>query len=189
MAYELGFDSEKRPVALYHRFDSQGKSQAFVARPDAEGHWTQRQISRWNFRWDFSGGGSQEEQLTLGEPSPVDGGNLSASFSTRLAGSGRWLLDGTSLELIETFPAPESELPGDFEKPVGTFPGLAVRMETSNSDAERWVLRWETLGPNRDMQYRDSPPPSELRLYQLPAGEAEGAKFPAKASPVKPTNP
>jgi BNR repeat-containing family member len=27
----LGFDGEKCPVAVYHRFDSEGKSQAFVS--------------------------------------------------------------------------------------------------------------------------------------------------------------
>lgn len=87
----LGFDNEKRPVALYHRFDSEGKSL----------------------------------------------------------------------------------LPEGFSKPVGTFPGLAIHTEISQSGADRWVLRWETLGPNRDLEYREAPPPSELRLYQFPVGEVK----------------
>ena len=169
----LGFDNEKRPVALYHRFDSEGKSQAFVARPDSEGQWLPKQISDWSFRLDFSGGGSQNIPMNLGAPSPVDGKNLLASFSTKSAGSGRWLLDGASLALIETLPASKSLFPEGFSKPVGTFPGLAIHTEISQSGADRWVLRWETLGPNRDLEYREAPPPSELRLYQFPVGEVK----------------
>ena len=173
IAFTLGFDSEKRPVVLYHRFDRVGKSQAFVARPDPEGRWMPKQISNWNFRWDFSGNGSQDRPMTLGAPSLADGKNLTASFSTKAAGSGRWLLDGTSLELIDTLPTSESKLPKNFAKPSGTFPGLAVRTQVSQSGGDRWVLRWETLGPNRDLEYREVPPPSELRLYQFPAGEVK----------------
>lgn len=122
--------------------------------------------------------------MSLGAPSPVDGGNLAADFSTKQAGSGRWLLDGTTLEKIDTLPAPKSTLPKNFEKPVGTFPGLAVRTRVSQSGGDRWVLRWETLGPNRDLAYRETPPPSELRLYQFPAGEADGTK--TQSSPPHP---
>jgi hypothetical protein len=189
MVQTLGFDREKRPVAVYHRFDSEGKSQAFVARPDPEGKWMPKQVSDWDFRWDFSGGGSQGRLLSLGAPSLAEGDNLLVSFSTKEGGAGRWLLDGKSLELIETLPALKSTLPGGFEKPVGAFPGLTVRTEVSQSGADRWVLRWETLGPNRDLQYRDSPPPSELRLYQFPAGEADGVKHPATENPAQPTRP
>ncbi len=180
----LGFDHEKRPVALYHRFDRKGKSQAFVARPDPDGHWISKQVSDWNFRWDFSGNGSQGRQVTLGAPSPAHGGNLLATFSTKQAGSGRWLLDGTSLELIDTLPGSESTLPQGAGKPAATFPGLAVRTEVSQSGGDRWVLRWETLGPNRDQEVREVPPPSELRLYQFPAGEAK-----QDPDPVKKTEP
>ena len=188
MTYTLGFDSAKRPVALYHRFDREGKSQAFVARPDQEGRWTLKQISRWNFRWDFSGGGSQASSITLDAPTPADGGNLLAGFSTKLAGSGQWLLDGKSLELIETLPASKSTLPEGFGTPVGTFPGLAVRTETSLSGGDRWVLRWETLGPNRDLENRESPPPSELRLYQFSVAEVKQDSDPVTKTKTSPTD-
>ncbi|MGL4401940.1 MAG: BNR repeat-containing protein, partial [Luteolibacter sp.] len=177
-AHTLGFDHEKHPVALYHRFDNVGKSQAFVARPDQQGHWVSKQISDWNFRWDFSGRGSQGRQITLGAPSLADDGNLTASFSTNAAGSGQWLLDGTSLELIDILPASDFALPKALETPTGTFPGLGVRTRVSQGDKDRWVLRWETLGPNRDLEYREAPPPSELRLYQFPGGKAGQDSYP-----------
>jgi hypothetical protein len=47
MCYNLGFDSHQRPVAVYHCFDKEGHSQAFVARPKADGKWQIRQESHW----------------------------------------------------------------------------------------------------------------------------------------------
>jgi hypothetical protein len=176
----LGFDHEKRPVAHYHRFDSKGMSQAFVARPESNGQWIPKQISHWNFRMDFSGGGSQNIPMNLGTPVPSDDGSLSADFTTKQAGSGRWRIDGKSLKLLENLPTSKSTLPEGFGKPVGTFPGLAVRTQISQSGQDRWVIRWETLGANRDLEYRETPPPSELRLYQIPI---EGAG--QDSSPVR----
>lgn len=172
-AFSLGFDSEKRPVAIYHRFDRKSNSQAFVARPDSEGHWMARQLSRWNFRWDFAGRGSQVIPVALGAPLLTDGGNLLVAFWTKLAGSGRWLIDGNTLEVIDTLPAFKSTLPKGFEITVGSFPGLAVRTKTSQAEGDRWLLRWETLGSNRDLSYRESPPASELRLYRFPVCEVK----------------
>jgi hypothetical protein len=182
----LGFDHEKRPMAFYHRFDSEGKSQAFVARPDPEGHWIPKQISDWNFRMDFSGGGSLNIPMNLGAPVPTDDGSLLASFSTNLAGSGRWRIDGKSLALLETLPPAKSVLPEGLGKPVGTFPGLAVRTRVSQSGKDRWVLRWETLGANRDLEYSEAPPPSELRLYQLPVGGMKQDSYPVKQIQIQP---
>lgn len=180
MVQTLGFDSEKRHVAIYHRFDREGKFQAFVARSDPEGRWMPKQISHWTFRWDFSGGGLQEGVIGLRSASPAENGRLLVGFSTKQAGSGRCLLDEKSLDLIETLPASGSTYPEGFEKPVGTFPSLAVRMRVSQSGEDRWLLRWETLGPNRDLQYREAPPPSELRLYQSPPGEEHSLSHPVK---------
>ncbi len=49
MTYELGWDAEKRPVAAYHRYDTNGRSQIFVSRADGRGNWQTRQISDWEF--------------------------------------------------------------------------------------------------------------------------------------------
>jgi len=167
MCYALGFDARHRPVAVYHRFDASGHSQAFAARPDADGKWQVTQLSDWNFRWDFSGGGSQVRQLTLGKPVADQSGNLLVEFSTREAGSGRWRLDGGTLEVLEVLPSKPTDLPGKFNKSVSDFPGMGVRTAVSNDGDTRWMLRWETLGPNRDLENREVPVPGELRLFEF----------------------
>lgn len=171
MTYALGFDQQRRPVAVYHRFDAAGKSQAFIARPNADGKWQVRQLSDWNFRWDFSGPGSQVRQVTLGRPTPDGDGNLLVDYSAREAGSGRWRIDGKTLAVLAKLPAKASTLPKRFREPVSKFPGLGVHTETSRLEGRRWILRWETLGPNRDLVNREVPPPSELRLYELDDNE------------------
>jgi len=168
MCYALGFDAQQRPVAVYHRFDAARHSQAYVARPAADGQWQIRQLSYWNFRWDFSGPGSQARQVSLGRPTPDADGNLLVDFSTKEAGAGRWRVDGQTLAVLEELPPKRENSAEVSPKPRGNYPGLQVQTATSRSAGTRWVLRWETLGPNRDLVNRDVPPPSELRLYELP---------------------
>ncbi len=168
MCYLLGFDDKQRPVAVYHRFDGEGHSQAFAARPAAAGKWNIRQLSDWDFRWNFAGGGSQASEISLGSPVPDGKGGLLVGFSGKKPGSGRWRLDGETLAPVETLPAVRSDLPSGFAKPAGRFPGIGVRTKSSRADGNLWVLRWETLGPNRDLKNRDVPPPGEMLLYEFP---------------------
>jgi hypothetical protein len=176
MCYSFGFDGEQRPVAAYHRFDEEGNSQAFVARPDSDGKWRIRQISKWDFRWDFSGNGSQLRQVSLGQPTPDADGNLIVNYSTKKAGSGRWRIDGKTLELLERLPKERGKQSLKPKQRGSEFPGIENRSTSSTSNGTQWVLRWQTLGPNRDLEVRDVPPPSELRLYEIPVSKTGGTK-------------
>ena len=169
MTYALGWDRDHRPVAVYHRYDEQGWSQIYIARADGTGNWHTNQLSDWDFRWEFPGRGSQVKEVTVGRPDPDADGNLVVPFWTKKVGNGRWLVDKTSLAVIDHLPsAPEKLVDKSDEismRPRGDFPGLQVKTQSSHDGETRWVLRWETLGINRDMVYREVPPPSELRLY------------------------
>ena len=56
---KIGFDQNKKPVITYHKYDSNGDTQMYVARLNGKQGWDRVQISDWKgFRWDFSGGGS-----------------------------------------------------------------------------------------------------------------------------------
>ncbi len=169
MTYSLGFDAEHRPLVAYHRYDENGRSQAFVARPNAAGKWDVRQISRWSFRWEFSGGGSLAAEVRLGRPEPAKDGSVLLDFRTKAAGAGRWRLDGNTLAPVAQLPALAPLLPAKLRAPQANYPGLEVQTATSNAPGLRWVLRWETLGPNRDRPRETVPPPTELRLYEFPS--------------------
>jgi len=177
MTFNLGFDADKHPVVVYHRYDANGKSQAYAARPGTRGApWTIVQISDWDFRWQFSGGGSITAEVTLGAPALQRDGRLLVDFSTlHPVGSGRWSIDGRSLRPVETLPPPAGVLPDSLAKAVTGYPGMEVQTAVSRAEGRRWVLRWETLPRNRDQPRNVAPPPSELRVYELPDADTGGA--------------
>lgn len=171
MTFALGFDALNRPVVVYHRYDSAGLSQAFAARPVAPGKpWGITQISAWDFRWAFSGWNSIAAEVTLGPPSlSPDRKELLVDFSTtRSAGSGRWRLDADTLQPLATLPPPPPALPAGLLYPSSGYAGLEAQTIVNRDQGRRWVFRWETLPRNRDMPREKTPPPSSLRLYEVP---------------------
>lgn len=175
MTFNLGFDARRRPVVVYHRYDAAGRSQAYAARPGAAGVWENAQLSAWTFRWAFSGGGSIPADVKLGPPRPEPGGTLAVDFATREAGAGRWRLDGETLAVRATLPAPAPALPPELRRVRSAVPGMEVQTVSVRAGGERWVLRWETLGRNRDRPREAAPPPTELRLYRFPDTETTAA--------------
>jgi hypothetical protein len=125
-------------------------------------------MSDWNFRWDFSGGGSIAADVTLGRPQAQGDGTVIINYSTHAAGSGRFQLHGETLAVIAKLPPAPSVLPAALRKVRSTFPGLSVQWQTHRADGRTWALRWETQGKNRDKRPATTPPPSELRLYEFP---------------------
>ncbi len=165
----LGFDAEKRPIVSYHKFDADGNTQVYNARLE-DGKWRIYQTTDWTHRWEFKGGGSVGCEVRVGPVRAEEDGDLSQHFRyDKEASSGTWLLDPATLKPIDRAPPKPSLLPGNLRKPESTFPGMHVRLKTSrgeqSDDSLRYVLRWETLGPNRDRPRPEAPPPSELRLY------------------------
>lgn len=177
MTFNLGFDATKRPVVTYHRYDASGKSQIFAARPTADAsRWDVAQISDWDFRWAFGGGGSLVAEVVLGPATLRPDGALTVDYvTTRAPGAGRWRLDADTLRPLATLPPPAPVLPASLAAPASATPGLEVQALTSRADGRRWVLRWETLPHNRDRPREVAPPPSQLRVYELPDADTSNA--------------
>ena len=70
----LGFDPDHNPVLAYHKYDDDGKTQAFIAR--WESGWVTTQISAWSHRWDFNGPGSIENEVQIGRPNYATDGEI-----------------------------------------------------------------------------------------------------------------
>jgi hypothetical protein len=199
MTFNLGFDAQQRPVVVYHRYDAAHHSQAYLARPvgaalgaarataaDIDGRrqaaplqdraaagWEVRQVSDWDFTWAFSGGGSIAAEVTLGAPQLTADGNLRVDFTTRAAGAGRWTVDPVTLARMAVLPPAEPVLPAELLH--AATPGMEVQTVVARANGRRWVLRWETLPRNRDLPREAAPPPTELRLYELPDTDAASA--------------
>ena len=167
----LGFDSSGRPIVSYHKFDENGKTQIYNAR-FADGKWHIHQVTDWDYRWDFGGGGSIEFDIRVGGVRAGPGGRLTQSYRHPKRGSGAWLLDPETLKPVGRAPPRGPVVPKALRRPVSDFPGMAVRWRWSRGEGGkpgvRCALRWETLGPNRDRPRQGPlPEPSPLRLYEF----------------------
>jgi hypothetical protein len=173
---KLGFDKEKRPIVSYHKYDAKGNIQIYNARREAGG-WKVYQASDWNWRWDFGGGGSIPFEVGVSPVALRPDGLLTQAYRTTSHGSGAWVLDPATLKPIPGAVAPEAEnkgpaYPAEMTRVTSTFPAMEVRLGgdigKSGEPGVRYVLRWETLGPNRDRPRTGPlPEPSTLKLYKL----------------------
>ncbi len=157
---KLGFDSQKRPVITYHKYDEKGFTQIYNARLE-DGQWKIYRTTDWDYRWEFSGGGSIHFEIRPGAVRRMDDA-LVLDFAHDRMGSGTWRLDEATLRPVETRERTRP-WPMELEKP-GTA-GMQVHLQPGKGGGG-YLLRWETLGPNRDRpRTGDLPAPSMLRIY------------------------
>ena len=164
----IGFDSKKRPIVTYHKFDKDGMTQVYNARLE-NGQWKLYQASDWDYRWFFEGGGTIHFEIRI-FPVVLKDGSLTQRYRHDRYGSGTWKLDENTLQ-------PTGEMremphwPKALGKPESDHPGMQVKwLGDAGKDVDpkmRYFLRWETLGVNRDRPRQMVPKPSILRLYKL----------------------
>jgi hypothetical protein len=167
---KLGFDSQKRPVVSYTKYDKNGKSQLYCSRREKSG-WKVYQVSSWDWRWEFGGGGTIAFEVNVGVVESAGAGRLKLVYGTKGHGSGVLVLDEKTLKVIKTLPPPEG-YPKSLRPVRLKFPELQVKWASDlgkpAAAGTRYALRWETLGPNRDKPRTEPlPPASELWLYKL----------------------
>ena len=166
-----GFDSKKRVVASYHKFDANGKIQAYVAR-FVGGKWKISCVSKWDYRWEFKGNGSINVEIRVGTISPAGGGKLHLPYRHIKHGSGLLVIDEETLKPLGVAKAPKSTAPVKFRKLKSKLKGMGVRtagdIGSSGQAGVRYMLRWETLDRNRDRKPKGPlPEPSMLRLVKI----------------------
>jgi hypothetical protein len=93
-------------------------------------------------------------------------------YEHRDYGKGKVILDEQTLRPVSRKVTLTPEHPADLAKKEISFEGIRVNttddIGRSNQTGEKYLLRWETLGPNHDKP-RDPPlpPESTLRLIKL----------------------
>jgi hypothetical protein len=163
----IGFDAAGRPVLSYHKYDDAGRSQIFTARLE-DRRWRIRQTSDWSERIEFSGRGSIGLEASVGSVTLADDGTLLLDHRTPTA-SGTWRLDADTLAAVG-IAAPRRRTPAPLGHVESSWPGMQVRWQSDSGDAtpgRKFMLRWETLGPNRDRPRPEPlPPPNMLRVIE-----------------------
>lgn len=165
----IGFDSQKRLILSYHKYDPKGFLQIYNARLE-NGRWTHYQATDWNYRWEFKGGGSIGFEIRIGAVTVDPQGRLTQSWSHPKSPSGLFQLDEATLKPKTKISVP-SPFAG-FEKQIAVPRGLkqnaANDLGTPNEPGVKYQLHWYTLPANRDKpQTVPLPPPAMLRLIKL----------------------
>lgn len=168
LAARLCLDENNKPVFIYHKYGDDGNLQLFVAQIEGE-KWVSKQITGWDYRWEFSGRGSIIFEVYLRGFKPRTDGFYEFSYWHVKYGNGTILLDKNFNNVGKVL---KSEPFGETLKTEGDFPGLQVRttgdIGNPEQDGIRYMLKWETLSHNRDRPRPEPwPEPSQLYLYKL----------------------
>lgn len=168
LAASLCFDNDGKPLMAYHKYDASGNLQFYTARLK-ENRWVIKQLTHWDYRWEFSGNGSINSEVRVGNFKNRGDGNYELGYWHIKYGSGTFLLND-SLEIIGSVIKPAA--PDQLSKVEGTFAGLQVRtsedLGTVADTGIRYLLKWETLLANRDRAIPEPwPSASQLYLYKL----------------------
>ena len=161
-------NQSNNPVFVYHKYDSMGNLQFYSARITGD-HWLYKQITNWDYRWEFSGNGSINSEVRIKSFSKRSDGYYEVDYWHIKYGNGTILLN-EKFENIGKVLKPEP-FGADLEI-EGTFPGLLVQtrgdLGESGEEGVRYLLKWETINRNRDRpRPKPWPEPSQLYLYKL----------------------
>jgi hypothetical protein len=167
----LGFDTNNQPIVTYHKYDEAAKSQVYNARWTGE-RWHSAPSTKWDSRWEFSGNGTIEFKVRVYPIRVNKSGEVTQDWSHWEMGRQRWQLDPETFAPLKQIPPPPRSSTVDFAPVQSKFPGIQIRTTedsgTSDDASRRYVLRWETLGSNRDRpREKPWPEPSKLVLYTI----------------------
>lgn len=168
LAATLCLDEKSNSIFAYHKYDKAGNLQFYTARLNGK-KWDIKQLTNWDYRWDFSGNGSINSEVRIGELKKRSDNTYELGYRHIKFGNGVFLLN-ESLDICGSVLKPK--LPTQLSTLEGTFPGLSVRsspdLGSSGESGVRYLLKWETLAANRDKARPEPwPEPSQLYLYKL----------------------
>jgi len=170
--HRIAFDSENKPVLAYHKSDAEGNMQLYAARPH-NGEWQRRALTKWSHPILFSGGGSMGFiGIRINSFERIGQDRFALSYRHKDYGSGSMQFDSRTLKIFDKPIAASAGLPRALQKIESDFPGMEIRHANDSGSCGtpgvRYLLQWETLGPNRDRPRQPPlPAPSTLRLVRI----------------------
>src|SRR5680860_1119082 len=92
LAAKLCLDEDLNPLIAYHKYDETGNIQFYVAKA-GNGKWHSRQVTDWDYRWEFSGNGSINSEIKIGDFIRRKDGRYELGYEHIKYGEGTLLLD------------------------------------------------------------------------------------------------
>jgi hypothetical protein len=160
-------DHQGRPIVSYHKFDEAGNTQIYDTRHEGD-HWRVHQVSEWDYRWDFGGGGTIPFEIRIGPVLAESEGVVCQAWQHVRYGGGRWLLDGTTLRVTSLQPDPAIRASDRRARArlLGLVMNKAEDLGQPPARNGHFVLEWETLAANRDHQRENVLFATMLRVHQ-----------------------
>lgn len=170
----LFFLQDNTPVLAYMKYDENGNNQYFLAAAKNR-KWEIKQVSKWNYRWEFSGPGSIDFQIKLKSASLTKENQIKIEYWHVNRGDGQLIVDASSFQLFEdrkVEPVAENRYPPNLmevQRKDGKFLVHWLKPKRYDNLIDgNYVLRWETMGKRRFYKPPEKPvKPSVLKLYKL----------------------
>lgn len=177
LAAKLCLDENNKPVFAYHKYDSVGNIQFYTARTK-DNKWIYKQVTDWDYRWEFSGNGSINTEVRIKGFRNRSDGFYEIDYWHIKYGDGTILLNDKFENCGKVLKAESFASQLEVEN---KFPGLLVRtsgdLGKNAEEGKRYILKWETLNVNRDRPHpKPWPEPSQLYLYKLKKTEPLATK-------------
>jgi len=168
LAAKLCLDENNQAVFAYHKYDSDGNIQFYTAQIK-DNKWSFKQLTNWDYRWEFSGNGSINVEVRIKGFTRREDGFYELNYWHIKHGNGTILLNDQFENCGSVVKPVNSGLKMEVE---GKFSGLLVRtagdLGKRKERGIRYILKWETLDANRDRpRPKPWPGPSCLYLYKL----------------------
>lgn len=167
---KVGFDSQNRPVVVYHKYDSQGLTQLYNARFEGNA-WVVHRTTNWTHRWDIGGFNTLDFAIEVFPVKSYPSGQLKQLYYNSYEGGwGGLVLNETTLAQTAQV-APPYPYPAELGLRESADPNMRVRFwQDSGTGPDpdiNYMLRWETLPPNGDVARTPEPASSMLRVYGI----------------------
>lgn len=168
LAAKLCLDANNKPVFAYHKYDGDGNLQFYTSKLKGK-KWDAKQVTNWDYRWEFSGNGSINNEVRLKGFKRREDGFYELNYWHIKYGEGTLLLNKKLKNVGKVLKAEPIEAALKIE---GEFPGLLIKtsgdLSGKKQSGTRYLLKWETINANRDKpREKPWPEPSQLYLYKL----------------------
>ncbi|MCK5704551.1 MAG: BNR repeat-containing protein, partial [Cyclobacteriaceae bacterium] len=120
LAAKLCLDEKNKPIFAYHKYDAEGNLQFYTASLKGK-KWISKQITDWDYRWEFSGNGSINSEVIIKDFMKRDDGFYELSYWHIKYGDGTILLNKKLKNIGKVLKPEPFQATLDIE---GEFPGL-----------------------------------------------------------------
>ena len=132
-----------------------------MARYEKDG-WYRKQLTNWEYRWQFEGSGSMKIELDIFTPKVIGEGKMFFGYKHVKEGSGEIIFQERTFEIIGKREI-SSVYPEKYDQVESSYPGMQSHVIVVGD----YLLRWEALPANRDQKIQGPlPAPSRLMLYK-----------------------